>query len=304
MADLVDRPKAGKRKITTRNDFELCYIRHKYFRKANYNPTPEEMEPYLRIIKRFSVNTYFRYRNLFHIVGLKVEDLISIGRVHLVSFLGLFAVETTRVRYNKFVEAYKKKNGIEPKKRDFLDKNKANFTIFLKQRMEDVVRISKQKANNIKGIPVNKYIVLCGKLPQIHNDDFTLTNYKKLGYKKVTLSTFKSIKRKLKSKNRNKIFFDGNWYIKILLHQRVLTAQDLHNSNFSSVDNLSNLNPEQIYFNKQEEIYWQEKQVSFDKKSISDKIDILKDFVSKNKGNPDFREELRLARKKIRELGG
>lgn len=89
----VKRPAPPKRKINTRDDFELCLLRHQYFRRAKYNPTEEEMKPYMYIVENLSKNTFFTYFNLFKSVGMYQDDVLNIGRVHLVSFLGLYSLE-------------------------------------------------------------------------------------------------------------------------------------------------------------------------------------------------------------------
>ena len=135
MRKKVVRPVAGKGKISCKNEFEYCYLRHQYLRRVTYNPTAKEMEPFKKVIVKLSKKTFFGYKHLFFIVGLESEDIINIGMVHLVNFLGLFSLQNTPDKYKDFVTYFKKIQDEEPSKDDVLDKNKANFTLFLKQRM-------------------------------------------------------------------------------------------------------------------------------------------------------------------------
>src|SRR5271165_4896229 len=104
MSKRVARPKAAKGKIQTRNEFELCYLRHQYLRKAKYNPTVEQMEPYIKIAINLSKKTFFAYKKLLYLVGLELDDVVNIARVHMVSFLGLYSLERMkekRIEFNK-----------------------------------------------------------------------------------------------------------------------------------------------------------------------------------------------------------
>ena len=89
----VTRPEPSEKKIRTSDDFELCYLRHQYFRRVKYNPTEQEMAPYMGIVANLTKNTFFTYFNLFKAVGMYQDDILNIGRVHLVSFLGLYSLE-------------------------------------------------------------------------------------------------------------------------------------------------------------------------------------------------------------------
>src|ERR1700679_1227127 len=82
-----------QKRISCKDNFELCYLRHQYLRKVTYSPTREEMSRYNKIIENFSNNTFYVYKSLFLLVGLDLIDMMSINQTHLVSFLGLFAIE-------------------------------------------------------------------------------------------------------------------------------------------------------------------------------------------------------------------
>src|SRR4051812_16236154 len=127
MGDIVHRPVANKKKINSNDDFELCYIRHQYLRRTEYNPSPDEMLPYKRIVDHQAKNTFFTYRNLFALVGMESEDIANIGLVHLTSFLGLFAMDrATEEKYNVAWDRIKEYNkGVIPNSNDIKNKDKA-----------------------------------------------------------------------------------------------------------------------------------------------------------------------------------
>lgn len=110
----VKRPEAAPKKIHNKDEFELCYIRHKYIRKTDSNPTDMEMRPYYKISHNMGRNTHFTYKSLFLAMGFEADDVISICRIHLVSFLGLFSMERMPEKYAKFEAIFQTNNLVNP----------------------------------------------------------------------------------------------------------------------------------------------------------------------------------------------
>jgi hypothetical protein len=244
----VNRPEASDKKIRTSDDFELCYLRHQYFRRVKYNPTEEEMSPYMKIVENMAKNTFFTYPNLFKIVGMLYEDVLNIGRVHLVSFLGLYALDKMRDKQKEWIMKFYFEHKANPEEKDYDQKNKANFTMFLKQRMEDLVRICRQKVRNIKGQPSEEYVVFCGKERPPKYPNSLLRNYEELGYKKVNFSIFKSIRKKANVDSDATAFLFGNvWYVAIALKQKNLELEDIVGSGHSPYENTHNMRPDDLY---------------------------------------------------------
>ncbi|NJO48270.1 MAG: hypothetical protein HC840_00980 [Leptolyngbyaceae cyanobacterium RM2_2_4] len=315
----IYRPAAEKRKIHSKNEFELCYMRHQYLRRVKYNPTEADMAPYMQIIAHQAKNTFYTYKNLFKLVGFDVEDLINIARIHLVSFLGLYKLDKTPQKYDEFVEVFEKKNSREPDVSDVENKDRANMTIFMKQRMEDVVRVCRQKARNIKGMPVENFYVFYGAKKPPKNTRLLMENHEKYGFRKLDLGSFKSIKKRarriLQDKNLEKgikesvpeikfdpFFHAGNWYIAVPLEKRNLTLLDFTGADLDPYDSIHNKNPEELYFAKLDEDEFEQKKESFEAQSAQRKENIVRNFIRKNKGNPAFKEEINLARKFLKDL--
>lgn len=302
MKELTFRPQASEKKIHSKNEFELCYIRHKYLRKVDYNPTAAEMQPYMRVVEHLARNTYYTYKNLFSLVGFEREDVANIARVHLVSFLGLFSLEKMDKKYIDFLALYTSKYGETPSELSIQNKNKANLTMFIKQRMEDVVRICRQKARNIKGLPVEEFYVFYGpkKPPKILR--LLLENHEKYGFKKLDLATFKSIKKKMKIKNNEAFKFAGFWYVTVPLEHRPLSITDFAGAGIDPRDSIHNRNPEEALIIKRKEEEFERKKAVFSGHSDERKIRIMRDFIRKNKKNPELREEVGLAKKYLRSM--
>lgn len=300
----VTRPEASEEKIRTSDSFELCYLRHQYFRRAKYNPTEEEMQPYMYIVANLTKNTFFTYFNLFKAVGMYQEDVFSIGQVHLVSFLGLYALEKSQVKREEFADKFLRFNYKEAENKDFLQKNRANFTMFFKQRMEDLVRVCRQKVRNIKGQPSEEYAVFSSKDEPPKYVYKLLKSYAELGYKKVDFSIFKSIRKKADVNADATIFkFDDLWYVAIALEQKNLELDDLVGSEYNPYQNSHNMSPDILFEQKESENEIERLSHLFNLKSDYRKKVTLSNFIAKNRKKSQYREEVAAARKLLRSLG-
>lgn len=296
----VSRPRAAKRKIHSKNEFELCYLRHKYFRRVKYNPTQEDMKPFMGIVTHLAKNTFFRYQNLFHLVGFEVEDLINIANVHLVSFLGLFSLQKMPDKYKEFIKVFKNIQEKAPETEDILDKNQANFTLFLKQRMEDVVRVCRQKARNIKGLPYEECYHYYGPNEPPKNLRDLIKNYEKLGFRKLDSAVFKTIKKKAGLVHTSIFDFAGNYYIAVPIEKISLSLKDFAGADMDPYDSLHNMTPEDIYFTSEDVEVWKQRKEEFNGKPNSAKAIIIRNFIKKNKNKNGFEDEIKTAKRLLK----
>jgi hypothetical protein len=258
------------------------------------------MNPYMGIVEHFTKNTYFTYHNLFKSVGMGQDDVLNIGRVHLVSFIGLYALDKMKDKKKDYEVKFHIDNERYPNEKDFEQKNKANFTFFFKQRMEDLVRVCRQKVRNIKGQPSEEYTVFCGKPRPPKYPNRLLRAHEELGYKKLDFSIFKSIRKKANVNGDATIFqFDGLWYVAIAVEQRGLEIEDIVGSGSNPYDNVHNMRPDELYEEKEAETF----HGIFNEKSEYRKRAILSNFVAKYRKKRDYKEEVSAARKLLRSLG-
>lgn len=300
---LVHRPKAPEKKIHSKNEFELCYLRHQYIRKVDHNPTKNEMKPYTNIASHMAKNTWFTYKNLLGMVGFDLEDVVSIAHIHLISFLGLFTLDKMPEKYEEFVAAHNLKFAKNPQEEDKMNKNKANCTMFLKQRMEDLIRVCRQKARNIKGLPTEEHFFYFGPKRPPRYLRVLIENYEKLGFRKLDTAVYKSIRKRIKPDDGPVFKFNGNYYIAVPVEQKCLSLADFCGAGLDPYDSIHNMTPEQIFFAKQESVDWDKRKEEFDRKSKSSKAETIRKFIQKNKQNPIFKEEIKVARKMLRTIG-
>lgn len=298
----VERPLANKKKIHSKNEFELCYLRHQYLRRCTHNPSVEEMAPYKSIIVQQATKTFFTYFNLFQVVGMERDDVINIAQTHLVSFLGLFAMEQMPAKLVEFTKTYEEKNEKPLEKPAILNKNKANFTLFIKQRMEDLVRICRQKARNVRGLPSEEFYVFYGpkRPPKILRN--LMENHEKLGFKKMDIAVFKSIKKKAKPDNDKYFKLNDIYYVCVNVEQKTLGLEDFEGADLDPYTNVHNMSPEQIYFDRETDINLEIKQAEFQLFDTDKKIALIKSFIADKRGHRLYRDEIKTARKMLKSL--
>lgn len=310
----IERPQADKKKIHSKNEFELCYMRHQYLRRVTFNPTEADMQPYQQIISHQAKNTYYTYKNLFMLVGFDVEDLINIARIHLVSFLGLYKLDKSPEKYQNFLEVHLRKKDREANAEDVENKDRANLTLFMKQRMEDVVRVCRQKARNIKGMPVEEFYSYSGPNEPPQETIELLEEHQKYGFKKIDNAYYKSVKKRHKKlqqemkiievvDDRYKPFiFAGTWFVAVPLDKRNLTLLDFAGAGYDPYDSIHNRNPEELFIIQQSEDEFEAKKAEFESSSDRRKENRIRHFIRKNKGNPMFKEEIEIAKQYLRDL--
>jgi hypothetical protein len=292
----------NKTRINCKESFELCYLRHKYLRRAKYSPTIEEMKPYNKIVENFANKTYYVYKNLFILVGLDLEDVLNIAQVQLVSYLGSFALERDPVKMEAFKKTFRSHNSIRCTANDLLDKNKANFTCFLKQRLEDLVRVCKQKSRNIKGISTEEFAIYVGTKRPPNDVEELHENYQQYGYKPMSQSAFKNIKKKLENQTGPVYIIDEAWYVCVPLKKNFLKLTDFTCQDYNPYDSLHNMTPEELFQIKEEESKSENNRIEFDSFSNEEKSRIVEMFVSKNSENPEFSEEITTAKRLLETL--
>lgn len=308
MRDLVHRPPAEDRKIHSKDEFELCYLRHQYLRRVDWNPTEADMKPYMRIVEYMARNTYYTYRYLFTTVGMEHDCIVNIGRVFLTEFLGLFEFgeENRTEEYAKFVVLFsraKKTLGKYPNQFDVTSKNKANLTLFLKQRNEDLVRICKQKAKNIRGLRIDDYVPFMGPNPPPVELWLLLEDNEAYNFKRIDNVRFRAVKKRAKADIKLPFEYSGSWYVAVTLDRRSLSIHDLQGAGLDPHEAEHNKNPEQLLAAKQEERRLDKKRKMFKNYTKEEKAKVIFGFIEKNEDNPTFQEEINIAKRFLREMG-
>ena len=295
----VERPKFEE-KISSNDEFELCYLRHQYIRKSKHNPTEAEMQPYRWIINNFVGNSLYVYGPLLIAVGIGREDLTSIAQMQLVSYLGLFSMDHNETKRKEFTDVFRYQKLKDPLEKDFLDKDKAAFTCFLKQRMEDVIRVCRQKSKNINGKVLEEYTCFSGPVTPPKNPRDILKDHYSYGYKSLNAIAFKKIRKHANVENDASLFqHDGLWYVAFAMEYLPLTFDEILGSGHTPWENAHNMGPLELI----EENEFNSLTTRFEGLSVTQKIRKLKGFLQTHSHSKYFKKEIRTAKATLRKLG-
>jgi hypothetical protein len=181
--------------VSTKDQFELTYLRWRYFMRAE-NPPTDLIKKYEKAAYKVAKESFNKNYDSMKNSGLEIEDACNIALVHLVSYLGCFSLQYSEHGRSK-VEEKKKNEDLSDS--EIQRKDLSNLMTFIEQRMKDFVRVFKQKNKNILG---EKSVAVLFQLVDKESpcsDQELLRAPKRYGYRKVSASLYKEIKRKLGS---------------------------------------------------------------------------------------------------------
>ena len=132
------------------DDFEMIYLAHDKLRKAE-NLNKVDLKPYIPLCNNTSRKCYNRYSYIFEKVGLDQEDIISIGQVYMASYLSLYSIRHSKDKYLKFLENYKRKNGVDkdPTEKDLRKAERSLIINYLNQRFRYCSILCTRKSRSI-----------------------------------------------------------------------------------------------------------------------------------------------------------
>jgi len=198
----LDDPTIDNKKINSKENFELVYIRHKYFRKST-NPTNERLRQFEEMICNISDKIYMRNIMVFKTVGFEKDDLRNIARIHTISFISMSGLAENPKLMEEFVKKHKSIFGkdSEPSKYDIFKREAYNLSRFLNQRIQEVARFSKGKNEGIRGTK-NYRRFYAGRTDKNPSDLELFSNHEAYGYKKITEQEYKNIANNNDSKGK------------------------------------------------------------------------------------------------------
>lgn len=128
-------------KTTKKRDFSLRMMRWRYLLKAG-TPKETDLANYNTVIRAVLFSHYNKYVSQFKKVGYDIDDVMSLLKIHTVSFVGAFALENNPKKLDAFKKRFFKINGRTPTDEDILKKNQSDCFYFLKQRISENAAVS------------------------------------------------------------------------------------------------------------------------------------------------------------------
>jgi len=284
--------------INYKESFELVLFRWRYLLKSP-NPTPEDFQAHFPIMNIVSRKMWYKFRYAFSTVGYDYDDVRNLANIYLVGYLGVFSLKN-KENLEKFVKAYKKKNKVRPSKEDIEKKDANNFVSFLTQRLEEAGKICSQKNRNIRGTD-GVYEAFIGEHPVDVADELLVSAPERFGYKKLKKKDLEIHAKAAGVEAKGQFRTIDSKIVRVVeIGPRPLQVEDM--TGFYSPENAFTMNPLSFMEAIEEEAIDLNFKNKFQSMKVKDKVQKLVSFITANKNNPKFAEEVKTAKKMVKEI--
>jgi len=285
--------------INYKSDFELVLMRWRYLLKSP-NPPPEVFQEFNKAITNVSRKMWYNFRYAFSTVGYDQNDVQALAKIYLVGYLGIFSLKNEE-NLKKFVEAFKKKNGLAPTAEEIAKKDQNNFVSFLTQRLEEAGKVCSQKNRNIRGTDGFKEAYIGDFVVDV-SDELLAAQPEVYGYRKLKKKELEALSAAAGVKAKGSFQTAASKVVRVVeLGPKTLRAEDL--SELYDPENAYTLNPllsMEIVEQEHEDLNLRKR---FEGLSLEDRSETLKTFIASYKDNPRYSEEIKAAKQLVRRLG-
>lgn len=287
--------------------FEELYLRHELLKRVGeFNQ--DDLKKYEAVVKVTSKIMYDKFKITYNKVGFAFDDIVSISRVYLYIYLGVYSFKVNPEKYTEFKTEFIKRKGKEPTEAE-MEKSERNIIInFMRQKLGTCATFCERKSRNIVvGRNETKtFAFTVNSIPA--SEDLIMSNPKLFGYRILSQKEQKSIKKKFSTKElmADK---DGFRVFEIERLSQIPTSINIQSSSDDSESggDMLNIIPTQSV---EEEILEMEEdneldvnRMRFESLETSKRRLMLRNFISKNNNNKHLKEELGLAKKMLKTIG-
>ena len=211
-------PNAKKKRINTKDNFELRYLRWDYFVKTS-NPKDEKIfDKNKATIDNYSRKFMNKHEELISLNSLDIDDLKNIIRCYIVSFDGLWSFTAKPDKLEEFKQKCLKECGYLPTQEMIDKKNNSNMMSFIDQKLQDMMNVFRIKNRNQVGFYSNDfYKIRCDADPAKMNLSSYDENPIKCGWIKITPKEYLALKGVLLQVKNNQSYKIGLWVYKSFL---------------------------------------------------------------------------------------
>jgi hypothetical protein len=285
-----------KKRLNFNDDFELLYLRHEYIERAKKlgkDLDPSLVKKYAGIVHTTAKIMYAKLRPNFQKVGFDEEDFVAITNMYMLSYMALYSIQTNQEEMDDLLR--KKKGKLSESEILRIDRNR--LINFLRQRLYHCSTLFARKARNITvGEDKRGFYAATEKSKDVPKD-LLLKNYKKFGYRKLTLKEFKEAQRIAKENGTpNLVDKNGFEVFKVEVLNQGLSEYDFQL--LSQNDKGAFYNPPDVILqNTEDEIALEAFRIRFQNLDQAGKRELLTTFIETNDGDKSLKDEVRLAKR-------
>lgn len=286
------------------SNFEEMIMRWRYIQRSK--PVSSDRLIYFEKYAEQSANRYYhRFQYAFSSAGYDLEDVRSLARVFMFSYLGNFSIEDVPARAAAKIPTLKDKS-----KKNIHMKNIADLVLFIRQRLIEAAQKCSVKSQNFYGDEMVKAFFI-GPEGSCAEPSAILESPEIHGFTKITGVEFNKIRSSISKKYRASAEIPiGNGQIirKIvkLPSPHFQLEMDSEDSEIIVTKEISNayakISTQTSLTSIDYEINLEKRIVEFESLSDERRLSILEAFLVKHKGKKGFSVELRQARKQIKAL--
>jgi hypothetical protein len=285
--------------INYKDSFELVLFRWRYLLKSP-NPTPQDFAVHYPIMNIISRKMWYKFRYAFSTIGYDYDDVRNLANIYLVGYLGVFSLKN-KDNLAKYVSSYKKKNKKNPSKEEIEKKDTNNFVSFLTQRLEEAGKICSQKNRNIRGTD-GVYEAFLGELPVDVSDEVLVSAPERFGYKKLKKKDLEILAKNAGVEPKGQFRTADSLVVRVVeIGPRPLQVEDM--TGFYSPENAYTMNPLSFMEAVEEEVSDLKLKNHFDSMKSEEKVRRLNIFINNCKNNPKYAEEVKTAKRLVKEIG-
>lgn len=290
------------KRYTYEDDFEMVYLRHEYAAKLT-NPQESWVYEFEPIVGQTARIMYDKLRPNFDKVGFDLDDIKTITNMYMIYYMDIYSLRSNRDAYDRVVEKFMKRHEREPSKEEIARKDRNNLINFLKQRLQHCCTVCSRKARNITVGSDRRAAFALTPESQSASEELIMTDYKRLGYRKITKAELKEAKLNMRD-NKLPELVDKNGFriIEVELLNNGITDFEWKGLYVANKKDPYNRDPEEMYSLKEDEILLEGYTKKFKNMTDESKKRLLKRFIDSYKGKKLYREEVKQAKKMLAEL--
>ena len=290
------------RRYTYENDFEMLYLRHEYAARLK-NPQESWVYEFKPIVGQTARIMYEKLKPNFNKVGFDLDDIKTITNMYMIYYMDIYSLRSNEEAHQKIVDKFVKRHDRNPTKEELAKKDRNNLINFLKQRLQHCCTVCSRKARNITVGCDKRAAFAYTKDSKKASEELILTDYKKLGYRKVTQKELKEAKIESRVKNRAELL-DKNGFkiIEVEMLNEGISEHDWLGLYVANKKDVYTRDPEEMIMEREDRVALDSYVKKFSSLGSKDKLKLLKEFITKRKDDKNYKSEVKKARDVIRQL--
>lgn len=290
-----------KKRLNFKDDFELLYLRHEYIEKARSlgkQLDSSMVQKYAGIVHTTAKIMFSKLKSNFQKVGFDEDDFVAITNMYMLSYMALYSIQTNKEELDSFLT---KVGNPSMSEAEILRADRNRLINFLRQKLYHCSALFARKARNII-VGEDKRGFFASTADSVDVPfDMLIEDHKKYGYRKLTSKEFKKSKEdSVLNKTPDMTDKDGFKVFQVELLNQGLSKND-YELIMEGNKGMFYHPPDVTLQMAEEEAALEAFKLKFQGLPQDKKRRVLTAFIRNNKDNKHLKDELKLARKLLKD---